>query len=185
MKAIQYMVVSSFRYGWPWMAMALVGCGVIGGVWSQLSGTVYWEGLLTGLVGMAFSGGMIWAVRIVGFVALRKEAMGFGDVTLMAMIGVYLGWQSSILIFFMAPFSALFISVTQWLLTGKRDIAFGPYLCLGTLFIICRWPGVWDNWAKDVYVLGWLIPQMLGFSLLAMGGMLSLWRIFESWLYPE
>ncbi|MFT5525667.1 MAG: leader peptidase (prepilin peptidase)/N-methyltransferase [Pirellulaceae bacterium] len=184
-KAVQYLLASSYRYGKPWMLMAVVGCAAIGGAWYFLRNTVHWEGLLTGLVGMAFAGGLIWAVRIIGWVALRKEAMGFGDVTLMAMIGVYLGWQSSILIFFMAPFSAVFISLMQWLLTGKREIAFGPYLCLGTLFIICRWPGVWDNWAKDFYVLGWYIPKMLACSLLAMGGMLSLWRLFESWLYPD
>src|SRR5210317_1104185 len=31
---------------------------------------------------MAFGGGLIWLVRIIGSRALAKEAMGFGDVTL-------------------------------------------------------------------------------------------------------
>ena len=33
--------------------------------------------------------------------------MGFGDVTLMAMIGAYLGWQAAVLTFFIAPFFGL------------------------------------------------------------------------------
>jgi leader peptidase (prepilin peptidase) / N-methyltransferase len=184
-KAVVYMFVSAFRYGKNWLAMAAIGCAAIAGVWYYLRDTDHWESLLTGLVGMAFSAGMIWSVRAVGWLALRKEAMGFGDVTLMGMIGVFLGWQSAILVFFLAPFSAVLIAITQTLFSGKRDIAFGPYLCLGAVFIVCRWPVVWDVWAKNYYLLGWAIPQMLGFSLIAMGGMLSLWRIFESWLYPE
>ena len=42
----------------------------------------------------------MWAVRIIGTLTLRQEAMGFGDVTLMAMIGAFTGWQSTLLIFF-------------------------------------------------------------------------------------
>ena len=39
-------------------------------------------------------GGLIvWGGRIVATHALKMEAMGFGDVTLVAMIGAYLGWQ--------------------------------------------------------------------------------------------
>ena len=65
--------------------------------------------------------------------------MGFGDVTLMAMIGAFTGWQSTLMIFFLAPFAAVLISITQWMLTGRKDIAFGPYLCLATLFLVIRW----------------------------------------------
>ena len=44
---------------------------------------------------------------MVGSLALRREAMGFGDVTLMAMIGAFLGWQAAVLTFFLAPFFGL------------------------------------------------------------------------------
>ncbi len=85
--------------------IGLVGFAAIAGVWYR--GGESWLGLLTALVGMVGGGAMVWAVRIVGSAALRKEAMGFGDVTLMMMIGAFLGWQPTIFIFFIAPFAGL------------------------------------------------------------------------------
>ena len=64
-----------------------------------------WAGLLTALVGLVGSGGIVWAVRLIGTAALRREAMGFGDVTLMMMIGTFLGWQACLIAFFLAPFA--------------------------------------------------------------------------------
>ena len=63
----------------------------------------HWAALLTALVGMAAGGGMIWIVRVIGAATLGREAMGFGDVTLMSMIGAFVGWQGSLIVFFLAP----------------------------------------------------------------------------------
>lgn len=185
LKAVQYFFVSMVR--WPlWWCIALIaiaGSGGILAVWS--CGAPSWPSLLTSLVGMAFGGGLIWAVRMVGGGALGKEAMGFGDVTLMAMIGAFLGWQASLMIFFLAPVVAVFICLLQWLLTGRRDIAFGPYLCAATLIMILWWSPIWDRdqGARDFFAMGWLVPQMLFCCLIVMAGMLRLWRLMESALF--
>ena len=184
-KAIQYMLASMVRYPtWPLIALVLVsGCAGIALVWT--SGAPRWPSLLSALVGMAFGGGLIWVVRIVGGGALGKEAMGFGDVTLMAMIGTYVGWQAALMIFFLAPFVAVFVCLTQWLITRRRDIAFGPYLCGAALIMILGWSPIWENHAKEVFRLGWLIPQLLFFCLILLAGMLRLWRITESALLGD
>jgi prepilin signal peptidase PulO-like enzyme (type II secretory pathway) len=179
-KAWQYAVASLARRLSP-LALCLGAGGIVGvsAVWWW--GGARWESLCSALVGMAFGGALIWGVRIVGSHALGQEAMGFGDVTLMAMIGTYTGWQGTLIIFFLAPFAAVVISVTQWLLTGRKDIAFGPYLCLAALFLVVRWPQIWTNNAEELFALGWYIPGIVLVCLGLMGVLLVMLRRTREW----
>lgn len=182
-KGVRYLVVSMFRWpGWQFYpALAVAGAAGIAAVWCW--GGAHWQALLTSLVGLAFGGGLIWAVRIVGGLSLQKEAMGFGDVTLMAMIGVYVGWQASLLIFFLAPFVAVLVSIVQWVLTRRRDIPYGPYLCMATSLLVLSWSPLWEERAKPIFSLGWLVPALLLFCLVMLGGLLRLWRLLEDALF--
>jgi leader peptidase (prepilin peptidase)/N-methyltransferase len=182
-KAFQYLAATFFRDG-SWrmvLVIAIAGSMGIAAVWWR--GGPAWPGLLSALVGMAFGGGLIWGVRIVGGRALGQEAMGFGDVTLLAMIGAFLGWQPSLVIFFMAPLTAVVIALIQTLLTGHRYIAFGPYLCVATLILILAWSRIWDGWADGIFSLGWFIPEMVGVCLVLMGLMLWGWRLIRERLF--
>jgi leader peptidase (prepilin peptidase) / N-methyltransferase len=182
LKGLQFYFASIARDG-AWLKLAVLaalGSVFILAVWR--SGGASWQALLTALVGLAGGGLVVWAVRIVGWVALRKEAMGFGDVTLMAMIGAYLGWQACLVIFFLSPFAALVIALTQWAFTGRRDIAFGPYLCLAALYVIVQWAAVWE-FAGPLFAAGWLVPAVLAVCLLLMMGLLMLWRIIEQAIF--
>jgi leader peptidase (prepilin peptidase) / N-methyltransferase len=138
-----------------------------------------WEGLLNSVIGMAFGGLMIWGVRLAGRWGLGIEAMGFGDVTLMAMIGAFVGWQATVLIFFLSPMMALIVAVLQWALTGSHYIAFGPYLCLATMTLIVAWDRLWTQWAQPIFSLGPIIPGVIGICLIMMAGMLWIWRLFR------
>ncbi len=168
-KAVQYQVVSTYRYGsWRYVALAAAGLIGIATVWSV--GPPAWRGLLTSLHGLAYGGGLIWLVRIVAGIALRQEAMGFGDVTLMAMIGAFLGWQATIIVFFLAPFAAVIISVVRFLTSRDRHIAFGPYLALAAFFCVIAWQDVWFEQFRGVFnALGSLISPMLLVAIAAMG----------------
>jgi prepilin signal peptidase PulO-like enzyme (type II secretory pathway) len=183
-KAVAYYFASLARDSawWKLLLLAVLGSGLIAAVWSQ--GGERWQALFTSLVGLAFGGGLIWAVRIVGQVALQKEAMGFGDVTLMAMIGAFLGWQACLMIFFLSPFAALFIAVAQWAVTGRRDIAFGPYLCLAAAIVVVRWPAFWTS-VEPLFAAGWLVPGVLAVCLLLMLGLLMLWRVLEQAMFSR
>jgi leader peptidase (prepilin peptidase) / N-methyltransferase len=179
LKGVQFYLASALRGSewWKLVLLAAVGCAGVGAVWS-VGGAARWQALITSLAGLGFGGLLVWSVRIVGRAALHKEAMGFGDVTLMAMIGAFLGWQTTLVVFFLSPAAALFIALTQWIVTGRRDIAFGPYLCLSALFAIVCWPHVWSR-VSGIFSMGWIVPALFAACLLLMMAMLMFWRFAE------
>ncbi|MGE3776421.1 MAG: prepilin peptidase, partial [Pirellulaceae bacterium] len=130
-------------------------------------------------------GGPVWAVRIVGSSALGQEAMGFGDVTLMAAIGAFTGWQATLIIFFLAPFSAVFIAITQFLLTRRHDIAFGPYLCASAVIWLTHSGALWDHYGWPIFSLGWWVPGLGAFGLVLMGILLMLLRMLRGEPIPD
>ena len=184
MKAVQFYFASIARESawWKMLIIAVFGGIMIAVAW-RLS-VERWQALLTSLMGLAFGGGLVWAVRIAGRVALHKEAMGFGDVTLMAMMGSFLGWQPCLMIFFLSPFAALVIAVTQVILTGRRDIPYGPYLCASAVVVVLYWPWFWQNFGA-AFQIGWLLPGILATCLVLMMALLMAWRIIERAIWPE
>jgi leader peptidase (prepilin peptidase)/N-methyltransferase len=159
------------------VAMWLVGAAGLAGLYPVLP-EVHWAGLLTALVGMMAGGGIIWCVRIIAGVVLRREAMGFGDVTLMAMIGAVVGWQATLMVFFVAPFFALLFAVGNWVLNREREVPYGPFLCLAAMTVIVEWPWFWDNTA-GLFSLGWIVPAMFGACLVLMGLMLWAYELLR------
>jgi prepilin signal peptidase PulO-like enzyme (type II secretory pathway) len=147
------------------MALAAVGSIVITCVWWR--GGPHWAGLATGLAGLAVGGALTQIVRVVASFAMGREAMGFGDVTLLAMIGAFLGWQASIVIFFMAPLYALLIGIGKLILRGEREIPFGPFLCLGAATTVVFWPAIWkmfgarNEFGFSYFSLGWKLLAVL------------------------
>ena len=100
----------------------------------------HWHGLFSSLLGLIVGGGTVWIVRILGHWAFQREAMGFGDVILMAMIGSFLGWQASLMVFFLvAPICALVATSITFTLRSSREIPFGPYLSVGAMIVVLGW----------------------------------------------
>ncbi|HEV3024599.1 MAG TPA: A24 family peptidase [Pirellulales bacterium] len=196
LKAFRYLCAHALRSdAWPTIAtIAVAGTCGIALVWWD--GGEHWIGLLTALVGMAVGGGLVWAVRIVAGFALGREAMGFGDVTLMAMIGAFLGWQVCPIIFFLSPFIGLPLLLVWWFFRGQREISFGPFLCLATLTTIVFWQPIWDNvehlyyWGWPIGVpnpaiipAGWLVPAALVCCLALLAVMLGVYQIMRDTVY--
>lgn len=158
------------------LRMAVITSLAIGLVWYRNG--LGWMGLLTALVGMAASGGLIWAVRVICTVVLRREAMGFGDVTLMAMLGAFLGWQPCLMIFFLAPFAGLVLGVLRLILFRDKEIPYGPFLCLAALVIIVRWDDVW-GYTEHAFALEWLVPVVVASCPPLMAVMLGVWLLIR------
>jgi leader peptidase (prepilin peptidase)/N-methyltransferase len=84
-------------------------------------------------------------------VVIPREAMGFGDVLLLMMIGAFLGWKAVLFTILAASvFGTLFAGF--WRLIGRTDwgakIPFGPYLALGAV--------LWVFWGPQVVAWYWL-----------------------------
>ncbi|MGL4593272.1 MAG: prepilin peptidase [Thermoguttaceae bacterium] len=139
-------------------------------------------GVYSALVGMATGMCLIWGVRLVGSAALKQEAMGFGDVTLMGMIGAFLGWQACVVIFFLAPFAGLLFGLVNLVLGKGHAIPYGPFLCLAAGFTIILWRDIWEMTAS-IFELGSLLGVLLGICLILLGILLGLWRAVKERLY--
>jgi leader peptidase (prepilin peptidase)/N-methyltransferase len=117
------------------------------------------HGLAVSLAGLVVGGGSIWIVRILGRFTLKREAMGFGDVVLMATIGSFLGWQPVLIVFFLAPLCALVVVAACWVVRRDREIPYGPYLSLATLVVIFGFRDIWPA-TERFFSLGVFVPAM-------------------------
>jgi leader peptidase (prepilin peptidase)/N-methyltransferase len=104
-----------------------LGGAVLGVVLSLLSGG---PTLVGSLVGGLVGGGVLWIVAVVGTWALRREAMGGGDIKLMAMIGAFLGWKGALLTIFLGALVGTLVFVPIAWKTDKL-VPFGLFLALG------------------------------------------------------
>ncbi|MFH1738106.1 MAG: prepilin peptidase [bacterium] len=89
------------------------------------------------IIGGCVGGGLILLIRILGGWYYKQEAMGMGDVHLMAFLGTFLGWQQSLAAIFLAALIGALFGGTARLLGHKLiKIPFGPYLALGAYICI-------------------------------------------------
>lgn len=94
------------------------------------------------LLGYLLGGGLVWAVRILGSLGFGREAMGLGDVHLMAAVGACLGWIDPTLAFFGAAFVGLAWTLLAALSAGKlrRMMPYGPFLAVSTVLVLLARP---------------------------------------------
>ena len=90
------------------------------------------------LMGYIIGGGIVWLFRIAGSLGFGKEAIGLGDVHLLAAVGACMGWVDAVLAFFLSAFVGVFLAVLRRLAAGKfkRAMPFGPCLAIATLLVI-------------------------------------------------
>jgi leader peptidase (prepilin peptidase)/N-methyltransferase len=92
-------------------------------------------GFVQALLGAAVGWGLLWLVRLVGGWVLKQEAMGWGDIKMMAMVGAFVGWKNVLLTVFVGALAGSIVYVP--LLLGdlrsmrRREIPFGVFLAIG------------------------------------------------------
>jgi len=118
------------------------------GVSTQLAG------LVAGLIGLVVGFGLFWLIGVLGKLAFKKEAMGFGDVKLMGGLGALLGWQSVLFILFVSALVGSVVGISL-LKSGKKElqsqIPYGPYLAVAAIFWML---GGYRLWAAYIASMG-------------------------------
>jgi len=131
----------------------------------------HWHGLAWSTAGMACGGGLTWLVRAVSRLVLGREALGLGDVTLMAMIGSFVGWQPVLFIFLLAPFCGLVVGLLARMLTNRPFVPYGPFLATAAMLVLLGWRWIW-LFPHDAPRRGFAVRNLFGdaVSLAILGG---------------
>lgn len=78
---------------------------------------------------------ILYLFKVFGDVVFQKESLGGGDIKLMFLIGLTLGFDMSIVTIFIASFIALPLSVVSLIKNDNNILPFGPYLSIAAVVI--------------------------------------------------
>jgi leader peptidase (prepilin peptidase)/N-methyltransferase len=92
-------------------------------------------GLRDALIGAVACSLALWAMGEAVSRVLGKEALGFGDVKMVAMMGAFLGWRLTLVSLFLASFLGSLIGLAIVAILRDRDylIPLGSFLAIGGL----------------------------------------------------
>jgi leader peptidase (prepilin peptidase)/N-methyltransferase len=129
--------------------------------WQAVASIGWVGGLLGSVLGLLLGGFAVWFFRIAGSCGFGREAMGLGDVHLMAAVGAALGAGPATVAFFVAPFFGIGLSLYMWLLRKTREIPYGPYLSLATGFVMLFYCPIADYLSPGFTGLAEVLSQLL------------------------
>jgi len=86
-----------------------------------------WDGLLQAVIGAAVGFALLYGVAVAGTKMFGKEAMGGGDIKMMAMVGTFVGWKGVLLTIFGGSLLGTLVFVPLSL-KQKRLVPFGIFL---------------------------------------------------------
>jgi len=116
--ARHYIIPDEFTWG-----------GLVIGLLLALGGGVH--GFLMALLGAAVGFVLLWLVGMAGTWVFKEDAMGGGDVKMMAMVGSFVGWQGVLLTVFAGAALGSLIFVPLSIKKKKRLVPFGVFLAVG------------------------------------------------------
>lgn len=91
-------------------------------------------------IGCAVGGGFLLIVYGLGFAFVKREVVGLGDIKLMAVLGLLLGWKNIIVAYLIAFIVAgvvlLCVKIASKDKTKFKEYPFAPFLALGALIAL-------------------------------------------------
>jgi len=107
---------------------------------SLLLGRAWWEGLIGIVVGY----GVPWLIGTIYLWIRKREGLGLGDGTLLALVGAILGWKGVVVSLFGGSMIGSVIGIAV-LMRSKQDVMqselpFGPFLATAAVFYLFAEP---------------------------------------------
>jgi leader peptidase (prepilin peptidase)/N-methyltransferase len=96
----------------------------------------------TAIIGFLSSGIFLFSIRGLGYLTLKKEALGIGDIKLAAVVGFYLGFTNFLIAILVGSTIAILVSIFLYPSSDNfryQKIPMAPYLSLGILVILIFW----------------------------------------------
>ena len=92
-------------------------------------------GFKEAVLGAATGFALLYAVGVAGQWVFGEEAMGGGDIKMMAMVGAFVGWKGVLLTVFAASVFGSLVYVPLLLRHKKRHVPFGVFLAMGAAVV--------------------------------------------------
>ena len=110
--------------------------------------------LVSALIGAAVGGGVLFVIGEAWYRLRNIEAMGFGDVKMLAMVGAFLGWKLVVLTFVLSSFLGGIAGVV--LIASRRGglaskVPFGTFLAAAAL-VASLWGDRVIDWYLGLYL---------------------------------
>ena len=126
-----------------WNTMLIPDTLSFGGIVIGLVFSIFNGEIIHSLLGGIISGAILLFFAVIGKWVFRKEAMGFGDVKLAIMLGVFVGWQGFIILLVIASFIGAIYGIIMEIKGKVEDskIPFAPFLTIGGIitYIISKY----------------------------------------------
>lgn len=94
------------------------------------------NGVLLPILNAAGSFAILYLFKFFGDLLFQKECLGGGDIKLLFIIGLVIGFDMSIVSIFIAAFIALPLSIVSLIKNDNNVLPFGPYLSLASVIIL-------------------------------------------------
>ena len=99
-----------------------------------LAGVLGRRALGVAVAGAALGYGVLWLAAVVGKWWAGRDAMGGGDLKMMAMVGAFLGWRGVLLTVFLGSLIGTLVYLPALLRRERhREVPFGVFLALGAV----------------------------------------------------
>jgi len=140
------------------------------------------HGLAWSLAGLAAGATLTWLIRSSSHLILGYPALGLGDVTLMAMIGAFIGWQPVLCVLGIAPLAGLIVGLVTRVISGRSFVAYGPYLAVSAVIVMSSWRWLWADFftLRDIFSHWPSVAGLVAGSYVTLLVLLLLLRGFRS-----